>query len=115
MLPLIDGAQGQLPILERKLICLVVSAANGCSYCQIFHIDGLGKVHLSGRERALADLSVKITQDAHTVEPEDFDRLRALGLSDNEILEAVEVAALINATNTFCIALGVPIDMELFD
>lgn len=132
MLPLLDGASGLLPIRERELICLVVSAENGCSYCQVFHIDSLGKViddkgmaqriclnyreeDLSPRETALCDLAIKITRDAHTVEPGDFDALREIGLTDQEILEAVEVAALINATNRVCISLGVPIDMEFFD
>jgi uncharacterized peroxidase-related enzyme len=132
MLPLLDGAQGYLPIRERELICLVVSAWNGCSYCQVFHMDSLGKVlddkgmaqriclnykeeDLSARETAICDLAIKVTKDPHSVSDDDVEGLRTLGLDDHEILEAIEVAALINATNRVCISLGVPVDMEFFD
>lgn len=132
MLPLLDGAQGLLPIRERELICLVVSAHNGCSYCQVFHMDSLGKVlgdkgmaqriclnyreeDLSERETAICDLAIKVTEDPHSVSDDDIAGLRTLGLDDTEILEAIEVAALINATNRVCISLGVPIDMEFFE
>jgi hypothetical protein len=39
------------------------------------------------------DLAEKVAADAGTVTQEDADRLRALGLSDKEILEVVLIAA----------------------
>lgn len=129
---LLDESRGYLPIREREVIALVVSSENRCSYCHVFHVDSLGKVlkdkgkaerialdyrkeELTPRERALADLAVTITHRPRDLHDDDIDRLRELGLDDHQILEAIELAALINCTNRVCISLGVPVDREFFD
>jgi alkylhydroperoxidase family enzyme len=48
---------------------------------------------LDDAEVAVMDLAAKIVDDATTVEEADFDRLRSLGLSDEEILDMVLAAA----------------------
>jgi uncharacterized peroxidase-related enzyme len=121
----------QLPIEERELIAVVVSSTNGCGLCEIHHTQALGEVlddlpkarrialdyhlaHLSPRERALADIAVKITQTPHDLDTSDFDRLRAHGLSEAAILEAVETASWFNHTNRIFISLGVVPDEKYF-
>jgi len=42
---------------------------------------------------AVMDLAAQVVDDATGVEPENLDRLRALGLSDRDILDVVLVAA----------------------
>ncbi len=42
---------------------------------------------------AVMDLAAQVVDDATGVEPEDLDRLRALGLSDQDILDVVLAAA----------------------
>jgi len=131
LLPFLDPAQGRLPYPERELLATVVSAENRCTYCHIHHVGRLAgalgdraraeriaidhrHVDLSTRERALADLAVKITRDPRTVTAADLDALRAEGLTDEEILEAVEIAALFNYTNRISITLGIVPDAEFF-
>lgn len=47
-------------------------------------------VDLTERERALTDLAEKLTLTPRKIGQEDFDRLRKVGLSDEDILEAVK-------------------------
>ena len=123
--------RGHLPLQERELIAVIVSAANGCGLCTIHHTRALGDVlddharaqrialddhlvSLSKRERALADLARKITLTPKSVGQEDFGRLREAGLSDAEILEAVETSSWFNHTNRIFISLGVVPDEKFF-
>ncbi|KWW98224.1 hypothetical protein TH66_19205 [Carbonactinospora thermoautotrophica] len=133
LLPFLDPSRGRLPYAERELIATVVSAANRCAYCHLNHVRSLGAAigdkaraqlialdyrhvaDLSERERALADLATKITEDPRSVGEADFERLRGLGLDDQDILEAIEIAAIFNATNRISIALGVVPDKEFFE
>ena len=129
---LFDPRQGHLPMVERELIALVVSAENRCSYCQTHHTKGLahelgdpirarriaaGHDHvpdLSPRERALCDLAVKITRDPSTVTDADLDGLRELGLDDSEILEVIETIAFFNYTNRIAISVNNVPEDQLF-
>lgn len=68
----------RLPLRERELIAVVVSAQNGCGLCEGHHTNALGDAlgdrtrarrialdhhlaPLTDRERALADFAVKVT------------------------------------------------------
>jgi len=48
---------------------------------------------LDAADVAVMDLAAKVTTDATSVEQADIDRLRSLGLSDQEILDVVLAAA----------------------
>jgi uncharacterized peroxidase-related enzyme len=61
---------------------------------------------LDERQRALCDLAVKVTEEAYRCSEADLDRLRALGLSDEDVMDAVETAAMFNLTNRMANALG---------
>ncbi len=121
----------RLPLRERELIAVIVSATNGCGLCEVHHTRALGDVlddhsraqrialddhlvDLSPRERALAELARKVTLAPRSVGPADFDHLRAVGLTDEDILEAVETSAWFNHTNRIFISLGVVPDEKYF-
>jgi len=121
----------RLPLKERELIAVIVSATNGCGLCEVHHTRALGDilddperaqrialddhlVDLSEREQALVDLARKITLAPRSVGRKDFDRLRAAGLADDDILEAVETSAWFNHTNRIFISLGVIPDEKYF-
>jgi uncharacterized peroxidase-related enzyme len=121
----------RLPLKERELIAVIVSSTNGCGLCEAHHTRALGDVlddhgraqrialddhlvELTDRERALADLARKITRDPKSVGPSDFAHLRETGLSDEDILEAVETSAWFNHTNRIFISLGVVPDEKYF-
>jgi len=65
--------------------------------------------------KALLRLSVKLTEHAYKVMDEDIDGLRALGLSDDEILEGVFVACQFNAVDRLADTFGLYELMQLRD
>lgn len=54
---------------------------------------------LTPREHALVDFAVKVTRAPATIDADDFERLRAQGLSDADIWDAGAVAAFFNLSN----------------
>ncbi|ADH63597.1 MAG: peroxidase-related enzyme [Deinococcota bacterium] len=113
----------QLSRKEREMIAVVVSSENRCEYCLASHSAYLREISgdpvlpevlaanyrradLAPRERALLDFAVKMTQDSPTMSPDDLIPMRAVGLSDEAIFEAAQVAAMFNFTNRLANALG---------
>jgi uncharacterized peroxidase-related enzyme len=125
------GKSARLPLHERELIAVVVSAENGCGLCEVHHTLALGNLiedhprarrialdhhiaPLSAREHALAAFAVKVTRAPKSVGPDDFAVLRQVGLDDADILEALETSAWFNHTNRIFISLGVVPDAKFF-
>lgn len=117
---------------ERELISLVVSLENRCEACIITHAGALQahgmakrtvdvllanwrRAELSERERALAEFASKLTVDPGLACEADLDGLRGAGLSEEEILESVQIVAIFNATNRLNAGLGVKVDGGAFD
>jgi uncharacterized peroxidase-related enzyme len=109
--------------VERELIALVVSDLNDCHYCLTSHSAYLRV--LTGdptlperlrenpnaaapdeRTRAILGYALKVTRDAHGCTPDDIERLRTVGLTDEEIFDVAETAAMFNFTNRLTSALG---------
>ncbi|WP_051195650.1 peroxidase-related enzyme [Meiothermus rufus] len=114
---------GLLSRKEREMIAVVVSAANHCEYCLASHSAYLREItgdpvlpdvlaanfrraHLSPREEALLEFAYQITTDSASMSAADIEMLRAIGLSDEAIFEAAQVAAMFNFTNRIANALG---------
>ena len=130
---LFNPGTSQIESAEREMIALIVSAENGCAYCEAHHTKGLareikdptrarriglGYEHvpdLTPREHAIANLATKITRDPKSVSDQDIDDLRNLGLDDKAILEVIETAAFFNFTNRISIPLKNPPEDALFD
>ncbi len=55
--------------------------------------DDYTKASLSSRERAIADFAVKVTRSPNACSPADVERLRAEGLSDDDVLSLSEIVA----------------------
>jgi len=124
-----DGAR--LPLRERELIAVAVSAQNGCGLCEAHHTIALGNAlddptkarrialdhhlaPLTDRERTLVEFALKVTTAPRDVGPADLCGLRAVGLSDADIVEALETSAWFNHTNRIFISLGVIPDAKYF-
>jgi alkylhydroperoxidase family enzyme len=72
-------------------------------------VDGkLDEAGLTPAERALLDYVEIITRDAYRSTAEDVEKLRAAGWSENQISEAVYIAALFAFFNRVADAFGVP-------
>ncbi|HET6867675.1 MAG TPA: hypothetical protein VFH80_17280 [Solirubrobacteraceae bacterium] len=67
---------------------------------------------LDETEVAVMDLAAKVARDASSVEQEDIDRLRSLGLSDRDILDVVLAAAARCFFSTVLDALGAEPDAK---
>ena len=68
---------------------------------------------LTERQRALCEFAEKLTQTPSAMQPTDLDRLRRVGLSDRDILDAVQIIAYFNYINRIADALGVDPEPEM--
>jgi uncharacterized peroxidase-related enzyme len=108
---------------EREMIAVVVSAANRCLYCLVAHgaalREALGdavladriafdyrRADLDAKRRAICDVAWKLTVEPVSFEESDLDTLRSHGLTEEEVWDVVEVAAMYNLTNRMASATG---------
>ena len=68
---------------------------------------------LPPRSKALAKFAKLVTRTPSTVRKQDVDTLRKHGLSDRDILDAVEVIAYFNYINRVADALGIDSEPEM--
>ncbi len=68
---------------------------------------------LSRREMALCEYAEKLTRQPSRMTAEDCKRLRSEGLSDRDILDAVEVISYFNYINRVADGLGVDLEPEM--
>lgn len=112
-----------LSAAEREMIAVAVSMANGCLYCLVAHgaalREALGdpvladritldyrRAGLDARRTAILDYAVKLTKVPHECLEADLDRLRSFGLTDAEVWDIIEIAAMYNFTNRMAQATG---------
>lgn len=65
---------------------------------------------LSDRERAICVYSVKLTTAPRSMQRDDVEALRAVGLSDAAILDVCQVTAYYNYVNRLADGLGVELE-----
>ena len=70
------------------------------------------KADLSSRERALCDFAVRLTQLAAEVDQSDVDALRAEGLDDTEISDAIQVVSYFNYVTRVADGVGIEDEPE---
>ncbi len=70
------------------------------------------KAPLSPRERALCDFAVKLTQLAAEIDQSDVDALRAQGLEDTEISDAIQVVGYFNYVTRVADGVGIEDEPE---
>lgn len=113
---------------EREMLGVTVSRVNGCGYCLRHHASGLARLlpddrkhvadelsagdngSLSARERVLAEFAETLTRAPSTVTSEDVDELCAEGLTDREILDAVQVIGYFAYANRVVLGLGAELE-----
>jgi uncharacterized peroxidase-related enzyme len=115
---------------ERELLAVVVSWANHCFYWIEAHGEDLREArnntawveqvkdnylsaNLSPREKALAKFAEFVTRTPSAVRRQNIETLRKHGLSDRDILDAVEVVAYFNYINRVADALGIDPEPEM--
>ena len=112
---------------ERELVALVVSLENRCEACIITHAGALvahgmakrtvdvllcnwRRAELTARERALSQYASDLTVQPQKAEEANLEGLRAAGVTEEEILETVQIVAIFNATNRLNAGIGVKVD-----
>ncbi|HEU5267497.1 MAG TPA: peroxidase-related enzyme [Jatrophihabitans sp.] len=112
-----------LDAADREMIAVVVSAWNRCTYCIVAHGHALRvalkdevtadyiatnwrHAGLDDRRSAICEFAEKLTARPHEMSEDDLARLRAVGLSDVEIWDVAEIAAMYNFTNRMALATG---------
>jgi uncharacterized peroxidase-related enzyme len=61
---------------------------------------------LEEREVAMLDWALAVTRDSNACSEDDLDRLRALGWTDEDLMDMTETAAMFNLTNRLANSLG---------
>jgi uncharacterized peroxidase-related enzyme len=127
----LQHGKGELSHREREIIAVVVSATNHCESCVLTHqaqlrevtgdptfaasvADNYWTANLTARERAIADFAVKLTTLLQNPSPDDLLPLRQVGLSDEAILEAGEIAAQFSLSNRLSKAFGWKVKREQY-
>jgi uncharacterized peroxidase-related enzyme len=112
-----------LTAADREMIAVAVSMANGCLYCLVAHGAALRealadpvqadritldyrRAGLDDRHTAILDYAVKVTLRPGDCDEDDLGRLRELGLTDDEVWDVIEIAAMYNFTNRLSMATG---------
>ena len=114
---------------QKEYIFLVCSAANLSTYCVTAHCEIIRMLGIQGTEpeeiaidhenadlnekdKALLDYAKKLTLKPMKVGPEDVDRLRGMGFTEEQILEAVLMVGLAKWANVIAFGLGTVPDFE---
>ncbi|MBA1145661.1 peroxidase-related enzyme [Ectothiorhodospiraceae bacterium WFHF3C12] len=101
---------------EREMIVVATSALNQCQYCVIAHgailrirakdpfiadqvATNYRKADITPRQRTMLDYAMKVSRQAETVGPEDFETLHGHGFSDEDIWDIGAVAAFFALSN----------------
>lgn len=121
--------EGLIPVAEREMIALVVSASNNCAY-SVSHvanalahyekdnnklreiIAGRQFLGMSHRQAKMLRYASKLTQQPDKINEKDLDALRDVGFTDREILEINLLASYFNFANRIACGLGVQFDEE---
>ncbi len=114
---------------EREAIAVVVSANNDCAYCVNHHAEALrryikdeetlsmlstadGLETLEPRLSNIVRHAEKLTNAPEAMTESDLGELRAVGLSDRDILDLTLITAYFNFVNRIALGLGVEFSDE---
>ena len=121
-------SKSELSRAEREMMAVVTSVVNNCHYCQIHHSEALNNywkdeerilslqsnfydAQLSEKEFLLCKFAKNLTlKPLKFKEPEEINKLKNIGLTDEAILDATLVVAYFNFVNR--IVLGLRVNIE---
>jgi len=118
---------GVLPFETRYQIAIAVSEINGCAYC-LSAFTAIGKGNGMQDETlamcrtagstdpkidAILKFATAIVRERGAVTPEDFQKVKSTGCSDEEILEIVANVALFTFANYTNLVIGTEVDFPL--
>ena len=131
-LQLIIAVRGQMDLRRCELVTLAAARALRSNYCTVAHgkilrdrfldaetvrraVQDHQDAGLDELDVAIMDFADQVTRDATSVTAADVERLKALGLSDRDVLDVVLAVAARCFFATVLEALGASPDPELVD
>jgi len=107
---------GNLTKAEREMIVVATSNANQCQYCVVAHgailriraknaliADQVAvnyrKADITPRQKAMLDFAMKVSAQAHAVDEQDFEALRAHGFGQEDIWDIAAITAFFGLSN----------------
>lgn len=115
--------------VEREAVAVVVSANNDCQYCVSHHVEALrqyidneetlgmlqnadGLETLEPRLSNIVRHAEKLTDAPGAMTESDLGELRAVGLTDKDVLDLTLIVAYFNFVNRIALGLGVTYSAE---
>lgn len=113
-----------------EIVMVAAAQANDCDYCAGSHLENLDLVlglddetitavadgdfgDLPERERTVAAFVTKCIEDAHRIDADDIDRLRAVGFDDADVIQLLAVTGYCDTANLLVNALNAhPADLD---
>jgi len=107
---------GNLSKAEREMIVVATSNDNSCQYCVVAHgailrirakdplvADQVAvnyrKADITPRQKAMLDFAMKVSNDAQSIDDQDFETLRGHGLDDEDIWDIAGITAFFGLSN----------------
>jgi uncharacterized peroxidase-related enzyme len=108
--------QSGLTKAEREMIVVATSGANRCPYCVVAHgailriraknpqiseqvATNHAHAEITPRQKAMLDFATRVSLEPDAIDDYDFDELKAMGFSDEDIWDIGAVAALFALSN----------------
>lgn len=128
---LMDKETPALSKADRELIVVATSAANGCLYCVVAHgaiarirardpylADQVAvdwrKAPLTERMHTVLEVAVRLAVDPVTVTADDLARLRAQGLTDDDVWDVGAIVSLFALSNRLAHWAAIPPNEEFY-
>lgn len=118
---------GKLPRTLKEMIGVAISQHNDSQYALKVHLHGLSALGISEevlrllvadfancplpeREKTVISFGLRAAASPHQLEDKDYQRLRDLGLDEDEIFEIIATAHLFTGVNMYTDAIALEID-----
>jgi uncharacterized peroxidase-related enzyme len=115
-----------LPESLTSMILFAIAETANCQYCSAGHeltcrtlgvdeetlralVEDLGNVSPE-RVRAIIEFALKVSRDPQGLIPEDYERVREQGVTDEELVEIILIAAIGKFNDTLADALKIEVD-----
>ena len=111
------GRASRLTKGDREMIVTTTSAANQCLYCVVAHgallriyekkplvadqvaVNYLKATDITPRQRAMLDFAMKVCNQSHEINDDDFTALHAHGFDDEDIWDIAAITAFFGLSN----------------
>ena len=111
---------------KLSMILFIIAESRNCEYCSAYNgmtcrTLGIDEATISAlvedlesvspqRIREIIKFTLKVSHDPHGLLAEDYERVRDSGVTDQELVEIIQIASLANYTNTLTDALKIDVD-----